>query len=200
MNRNTGIAEHGFRTRGGNSDKLTVTAFDRVFEVPVMAFDFFLNNFKIGNRRQKLRIPVHQTLVTVNQVLFVQSHEHFAHSRRKAFVHGETFTLPIRRRAKAAQLIGDGATRLFFPFPDFFDELFTAKIMARDVLFAKLAFNNHLGCDARMVRAGLPQGILTVHTVIPHKNVLKRKGQRMPHMEATGHVGRRHHDDIGIGF
>ena len=71
--------------------------------------------------------------------------------------------------------------------------------MARDILFTQLAFNDHLCRDAGMVGAGLPKGILAIHPVVPDQDILKRESKRMPHMEAAGHVGRRHHNDIGIG-
>ncbi len=95
MNRNTGITQHGFRPRGRNGDELAFLALNRVFEVPIMAFDFFLNDFKIGNRGQKFRVPVDQTLVTVNQSLFVQGNKYLANSSRQTIVHGKAFTWPI---------------------------------------------------------------------------------------------------------
>ena len=107
MNCDTGIAKHGFRACGGNGDEFAVAAFDRIFEMPVMAFDLFLHNFKIRNRSQQFRVPVDQTFVTVNQTLLVQGNEHLADRRRKSFVHGEPFAVPIRGCAETTQLIGN---------------------------------------------------------------------------------------------
>ena len=46
-NGNGGIAEHGFRTGGGNMDKLIRVIFKRIFVVIHFADGFFLNNLQI---------------------------------------------------------------------------------------------------------------------------------------------------------
>ena len=49
-----------------------------------------------------------------------------------------------------------------------------------------------------MILTGLPQGIATVHPVETDQQILKREGQRVSHMKATGHIWRRHHDRVWL--
>ncbi len=45
-----------------------------------------------------------------------------------------------------------------------------------------------------MIRAWLPERVATLHTLPADERVLQCHGQRMPHMERAGDVGRRDHD------
>ncbi len=47
-----------------------------------------------------------------------------------------------------------------------------------------------------MIGAGLPQHVATPHPLIADQHVLQRKVQRMPDVEAPGHVRGRHHDRV----
>ena len=75
--------------------------------MPHMAVDFFLHDLKVGNRRQKPRIPIDEALVFVNQPLFVKRDKHLHHGLRQAVIHGETLAAPVTRCPKAAQLAGN---------------------------------------------------------------------------------------------
>ncbi len=162
VNGNTGITQHGFWTCGGDHNVVfTFRRFNaisqRVAEVPHVAFHVFVFNFQIRNRGVQFWIPVHQTFTTVDQVIFVQTYKHFLNRFVEAVIHGEAFTIPVDRRTQAAQLLGDGATRLVFPFPDFVDERITAVIVLRFAFFCcDLTLNNHLSRDTGVVSTHLP--------------------------------------------
>ena len=70
MHGHAGIAQHGFGPRGSNGN-VAAAILKRIVEMPQVAVDFFLHNFKVGNRSQKPRIPIDETLVFVNQPLLV---------------------------------------------------------------------------------------------------------------------------------
>ena len=88
-------------------------------------------------------------------------------------------------------------TRFGLPFPNLVDETVTPKVTAADILFSKLALNNHLCGDTGMVGARLPQRIAPGHPMIANEQILQSECQRMSHMQIAGHIWRRHHDRIG---
>src|SRR5690625_1064257 len=48
-----------------------------------------------------------------------------------------------------------------------------------------------------MVATRLPERIETSHPVPADQDILNGEGQRVAHVKAAGHVGWRHHDDVG---
>src|SRR5690606_6373078 len=107
----------------------------------------------------------------------------------------EALARKIGRGAETLELVHDGAAAFGLPFPDALDELFAAERATIDLLGGKLALDDHLGGDAGMVGARLPEHVLLQHAVEADQNVLNRIVERMPDMERTGDVGRR--DDDG---
>ena len=87
----------------------------------------------------------------------MKTNKGFLYSAGEAFVHGEAFAFPVDGVAQAAHLLGDGVARLFLPFPDFFNKLFSAQFFsAWQFCCSQFALNHHLGGDTRMVGAHLP--------------------------------------------
>ena len=76
---------------------------------------------------------------------------------------------------------------------------FSRPMSRRDGLLPlhQLPLDHHLGCDAGMVGAGLPQHVLAAHPLEPAQNILKGVVERMPHVQRAGHVRRRDHDAVG---
>ena len=165
--------------------------------MPHRAFLLALLDLKIGDRRQKLGIPIDQTLVAVDQPVTMHLHKDLDHRARQAIIKGESVPFPVGRRAEAAHLALDRTTGFGFPFPHPLNEGVAAHFTAIDILFGKLAFDNHLRGDAGMVLTRLPERITTPHTVVSDQQILQREGQRVPHMKAAGDIRRRHHDGIG---
>ncbi len=131
-----------------------------------MAFGFHTFHFQIRHRCFQHRVPVHQSLATVNQALFKQPNKHFSNRFGQGGVHGEVLALPIHTRTHAAHLLGNFAAALVFPFPNFFHEFFATQIVAGSVLGGQLAFNHNLSGNACVVCARLPQGVVATHAVI----------------------------------
>ena len=192
------ITQHGFRACRCNCHETFRRTFNRVTDVIHVTLDVLRQNFQIGNRGVEFRVPVYKALITVDQAFLMQLDKRLTHGFVQAFIHCKTFTRPVRRRAQTAQLINNGTARLFFPLPDLFEESLAAQITAIDPLSRQLTLDDHLGRDTGMVGTRLPQRILAVHAVIAHEDIVQRIIQRMPHMQAAGHVRRRHHDCEGF--
>ncbi len=217
MDGNGAIAQHGFRTRRGDRDIIALFGKDdipvrilldigiglaagqRVFEVPHVAFDFPGLDFKIGDRRFELRIPVDQPLAAVDQAFLIERDEDFENGLGQTLVHGEAFARPVAGCAEALQLVEDQAARLFLPFPDALDKGLAAHLATAGKLsLGQLALDDHLRGNARMVHARLPQHVLAAHALEADHDILQRVVERVPHVQRPGHIRRR--DDDGEAF
>ncbi len=140
-------------------------------------------------------MPVHQALGAIDQAPLVQLDEDLGHRahhlvvRRAALAHGELFAGEIRRGAEALELIHDGAAALGLPFPHALDEGVAAHGAAVHLLFGKLALDDHLGGNAGMVGARLPEHVLLQHAVEADQDVLDRVVERVPDMERSVTLG-----------
>ena len=165
--------------------------------MPHRAFLLALLDLKIRNRGQQLGIPVDQTLVTIDQAVAVHLDKYLDDGMGQAVIQGEPVSLPVRGCAKSAHLALDRAAGFRLPLPHSLEERLASHVTPVDILCGKLAFNDHLCGDAGMILAWLPQGVPSLHAMITDQQILKRERQRMSHMQAAGHVRRRHHDRIG---
>ncbi len=126
--------------------------------------------------------------------------EHLADGGAQPLVHGETLARPVGGGAEALQLIDDGAAAFGLPFPDARQELLAAHFAPTELLpFHQLALDDHLGGDAGVVGARLPQGVAALHTVIADQDVLERVVERVPDMERPRDVGGRDDDGEAVG-
>ncbi|MNQ30860.1 hypothetical protein D3C85_442160 [compost metagenome] len=219
MNRDAGIAQHGFGAGRGHDDevprlelgRLAVlvegrrvligdAVSQRIGEVPVVAVLLALLDFQVRNGGLEMRVPVHQSLVAIDQAVLMQLDEDLADGGVQALVQGEALARPVAAGAQAAQLAYDGAARLRLPFPDLVDEGVAAHVAPPDIAGGgQLALDHHLRRDAGVVGAGQPQHGLALHPVIAGQDVLKRIVQRMADVQRARHVRRRNNDRIGVG-
>ena len=175
-------------------------AFDRIAQIPETAPDLDLLHLEIGNRGEQFRIPVHQPLVLVDQALAVQLDEHLHDCARKALVHRKALARPVAGGAQPLQLVDDDAAALGLPLPDPFEEFFAAHVAAARLLpLHQLPLDHHLGGDAGMVGAGLPQHVAAAHPLEAAEDVLQGVVERVAHMQRARHVRRRDHDGEGLG-
>ncbi|MNT71269.1 hypothetical protein D3C72_2097360 [compost metagenome] len=70
--------------------------------------------------------------------------------------------------------------------------------MAADALGGQLALNHHLGGDAGVVGARLPEGVATLHAAEADQRVHDGVVEAVAHMQAAGHVRRRNHDGVRV--
>ena len=211
-----GIAEHGFRAGGcddhvvaGFAQDLDAVGIDlhmlvartireRVADRPHVAVLFLAGDFKIGDCGLQHRIPVDQALAAIDQALLVQAHEGFDDRVARHRIHGEHAARPVAAGAEAAHLPLDGVAGLLLPLPDFLDELVAAQRVAGLALpgDGEIARDHHLGGDAGMVGAHLPQRAIAAHAVVADQRVLQRVLERVPHVQGAGHVRRRQQDGV----
>ena len=69
--------------------------------------------------------------------------------------------------------------------------------MLVDTFFLQLLDDLDLGSDTCMVGAGLPQCVVTLHSLITDQNILHGVVQCMPHVELSCDIWGRDHDSEG---
>jgi hypothetical protein len=85
--------------------------------------------------------------------------------------------------------------------PDALDEgLSPHGAAVRFLPFHQLPLDHHLGGDAGVIGARLPENVASAHALEAHENVLQGVVQGMAHMERARHVGRRNDDGKGLGL
>ncbi|MNY24988.1 hypothetical protein D3C86_1587380 [compost metagenome] len=147
-----------------------------------------------------MRVPVHQTLVAIDQAVLMQLDEDLADGGVQPLVQGETLARPVTAGAQAAQLAHDSTARFRLPFPDLVDKGVAAHVATSGrARGGQLTLDHHLGRDAGVVGAGQPQHGLALHPVIAGQDVLQRIVQRVTDMQRARHVRRRDDDRIGVG-
>ena len=204
VNGYAGITQYGFRTSGSDDQVIfTVCGFravsQRIADVPHGAFRLAVFHFQVRNSGAQFRVPVDQTLATVDQIFFVQANKDFFHGIGKTFVHSEALALPVNRVAETAHLTGNGAAGFRFPLPNFVDKRFATVVVTGFTFFSgNLTLNHHLGSDTRVVGTGLPQGVFTLHALVANHGIHDGLLESMTHMQTAGDVRRRDHDAEGL--
>ncbi len=169
-----GIAEHGLGPRGGDDDELALPPLDRITQMPEVPLGLDLLDLEVGDGGQELRVPVDEPLVLVDEAGAMELDEDLAHGARQPLVHGEAEPRPIARGPEPLELADDGVARLLLPLPDAADERLAPHGVAVGLLpLHQLALDNHLGGDAGVIGAGLPQHVAPAHTLEAHEDVLQ---------------------------
>ncbi len=196
MHRDGGVAQHRFRTRRRDHD-VAIGIDEWIAQVPQVAVFFRGDDLEIRECGLQHRVPVHQTLAAVDELVLEQPHEHFGDRARELRIHGEAVAAPIDRGTEPAHLAGDDAARLLLPFPHPLDEGGASEIGAARALGVELPLDHQLRGDAGVVGPGLPERIEAPHPVIADEGVHDRVLERMPHVQRPRDVRRR--DDDGVG-
>ncbi len=191
------VTQHGFWP-GGRYGEVTFTSGQWIVEVPQVALLFLGNYFQVRYRGVQCRVPVDQPLAAVNKPFTIKANKHVLYRAAKTRVHGEALAGPVQGGAQAAQLTGDGAARLFFPLPDFLHELVSPQFVTVRTLCFQLALDHHLGRDAGVIGAHLPQGVIAGHAMVANQRIHDGFLEAVAHMQAAGNVRRRNHDAIGL--
>ncbi len=190
-----GVAEHGLGTGGGDDDEAAFLAFDRVLEMIELARGLDLLDLKVRDRGAELRVPVDQPLVLVDQAGPVEFDEDLGDRPRQPLVHGEALAAPVAGGAETLELVDDLAAGFGLPGPHLLDEGLAADGVPVWLLtLHHLALDHHLGGDAGMVHARLPQHVAAAHPLEAGEHVLERVVEGVADMQRAGDVGRRDHD------
>ena len=209
MHGDGGIAEHGLRPRGGDHDvgrsviRIEAAILKRIAQMPEMTLHLDLLDLEVGDGGEQLRVPIDEALVLVDEAGAVEFDEHLGNGTNHLIVwrtrlpHGEALARPVAGGAEPLQLIDDQPARLDLPLPDAAHELVAAQVApVRLLAFHQLPLDHHLGGDAGVIGAGLPQHVAAAHALEADEDVLQRVVERVTHMQRAGHVRRR--DDDGV--
>ena len=154
-----------------------------------------LHDLEVRDRGLKLRVPVDQPLVLVDEPLAIELNEHFRDRARQTLVKGESLAAPVAGGAEALELGDDRAAQFRLPRPDALDERLAAeRAPVRLLPVHQHAFDHHLCGDAGVIDARLPQHVAAAHAPVTAQDVLKGVVERVAHMQIAGDVRRRDDD------
>ena len=197
VDRDRGVAEHRLRARGRDLHVAAAVA-QRIAHVPQRPVLLLGDDLQVRHRGLQHGVPVDEALAAVDQALLVEADEGLPHRRGETLVHGEAFVGPVDGRSHPPHLAGDGAARVLLPAPDAIHEGAPPERLARQAFGVDLALDHHLGGDARVIGARLPQRGASVHPVVADQRVHDRVLERVAHVQRAGHVGRRNHDAVRL--
>ena len=115
----------------------------------------------------------------------------------ESLVQGEALPRPVAGGAEAAHLPADIAAGFFLPLPNLLQKGAASELMSLFPLRLQTAFHQHLGGDAGVVGAGLPERALPLHPCPADEDVHQGVLKGMTHMQGAGNIGRRQHDAVG---
>ena len=188
VDRNGGITEHGFRAGGCHLD-IAVLTFDGILDVPEEAGLLGVFDFCVRQCRGAVRTPVDDAVTAVNQSLIIEIDEHFPHGTGAAIVHGKALARPIAGGTQLFELPCNACLVGVLPRPYAAQEFLTSEVVARlSLVHAQALLHLDLRGYAGVVGAGNPQGIVALHPLGAHQNILQCLVQRVPHVELTGHI------------
>ena len=196
------VAQDRFGARRGDDDRL-VRAFDHVAQVVELAVRLLEYHLFVRQRRLRRGIPVDHAYAAVDLAFLVKVAEYLDDALGAGFVHREAGALPVARGAQLAQLPEDHAAVFFLPLPGVFEEFLARERRLLDALFMQHRHDFRLRGDRRVIHARHPAGVFARHAGTADQHVLQRVVEHVPHVEHTGHVGRRDDDRIGfasVGF
>ena len=198
MNGNGGIAEHGFRARGGDGDELAgrvaAVAEHGIANLPQVALLLLVDDFKIADGGLAARAPVNDVRAAIDKALLVEADEGFPDGDRQVLAHREVFALPIDRVADPLHLFEDGAAVVLLPLPHAREKSFAAHLLAGCAFAHHLAFDEHLRGDAGVVGARNPEHTISAHSPPANQDVALSVLKHVAHVQVSRHVGRRQKD------
>ena len=164
-----------------------------------MAGHVLILDLSVRESRAAVRAPVDDAAALVDEALVIELTEGFAHGAGTHLVHGEAVALPVAGDAETLLLFDDAAAVLVLPGPDTLKELLAPQVIAGQPLgFAQLFLHADLGGDAGVILAREPECGIALHALIAGEYVLKRRVQRVTHMQLPRNVGWGHDDGKGL--
>ena len=103
MHRDRHVGEHRLRPRRRDRD-MPRPVRQRIAQVPEAAAYLARLDLQVADRGTQAWVPVHQSLVAIQQPARVQVDEHLQHRLAEALVHREPLVRPVHRTAEPAQL------------------------------------------------------------------------------------------------
>ena len=130
--------------------------------------------------------------------MLVQPHENLPHRAGEPLVQGEVGPGPVGGAADSLELLQNGGAGLPHVVPDPLDERVPPQVEPSKPLLGQQTLDHVLGGNARVVGSRQPQGAPAAHPLEPDEHILHRIVETVTHVQHRGHVGRRHHDHVGL--
>ena len=198
VHRDRDVGEHRRRTHRRDGHRAPALH-EGVARVGQRVVDLEVLDLEVRDRRLAVGAPVDDPVRAVHPAALVQVHEEAHHGADVSVVHGEALALVVERAAEPPELAHDHAAVLAQPLPDALDERLASDLLPRRALFAQLLLHHRLRRDAGVVVTGLPERVEAAHPVQADQHVLERPVQRVPHVQRTRDVRRRHGDHVRRG-
>ena len=205
MDRHRRVAQHRLRPRGGDSHVLRLAGqriayrHNRVVEVPEVPRHRLVKDLVVADGRLQHRVPVDQPLAAVDQAVAEEAEKRVPDRPRTDRVERETPAPPIAATAHLLELAEDAGFVVVLPLPNPGHQAVAAERVAAEFFLGQQpALDHRLGGDARMVGAGEPERLESLHPLLADEDVLEGVVQGMAEVEGPGHVRRR--DDDGVGL
>ena len=110
---------------------------ERIGEEPELALDVLRLNLEIADRCLELGIPIHETLVAVDQAALVELDEDVGDRALVALIHRKSLVRPVATGAEAAQLPRYRSAGLSLPFPDMLEESLAADLRSAETWLSR---------------------------------------------------------------
>ena len=148
------VRHDGFRAGGGYMEG-SGPVFQFVKNGVELAFLLSHDDFFIREGREGYRAPVDHAAAPVDESFLKEFNEDLSNGFGVFLIHREAFAVPVAGTTQLMELVDDDASVFFFPFPDFFQESFSAQIVAAPArcLF-EVFFHPYLRGDSGMVCSG----------------------------------------------
>src|SRR5207245_35580 len=144
------------------------------------------NGLEIRQRGVAARAPVDQSLAAINQAFFIQADEDFTDGAGEAFIEREAFARPVARRTAAPDMLQNDSAVLLRPAPDSLDEFLAAEVMTAFAFFSQFPLDDVLRRNSRMIHAGKPERVESLHPLAARNNVVDGVIQHVAHVQRTG--------------
>ena len=96
------------------------------------------------------------------------------------------------------KLIHDPGPIFILPLPALLQESIPSQISFVNTFFFQLVYDLDLGGNGCMVRSGLPQRLISLHSLITDQYILHGVIQGMSHMKLACDIGRGHNNGKGL--
>ena len=201
VNGHGGVAEERLGPRGGHRHALRLARLridDVVADVPEVALHLLVKHLVVANGGLQERVPVDEPLPATHEPFLEEPEERLADGCRALVVEREPGAIPVAARPEVTKLAEDPLLVLLLPGPDAAHQRLAAEVMAGEFfLLEEPPLYHGLRGDARVVRAGHPEGEEALHPPRADEHVLKRVVEGVAEVKRAGHVRRRDHNRVG---
>ena len=171
-----------------------IAPFKRVANLPDAPLLFGRHRLKIRDARLAAGAPADERLAAIGEAALVERCEGGAHGAARDLVHGESSAAPIGRRAEALELTEDGVPCFVHEAVHAVEVALAAQIGAAAPLLLNDAIEHVLRRNRGVIDTGEPESRSTLHARAAHHQVFERHKERVPYMQATRDIRRRHDD------